>query len=142
MNLTCACCGGSAPAKKQWWNRDTGYGCCPRCFQEHAVRDGIASAVNLYGEPGIHNSYERGDPESVQQPTCLSGLRGWRARVRSIYSDADDMKRYDAVYSIAKRLGYESAEALWFDNPLIEGSVRPDDLRVVKRGEAHAKANG
>jgi hypothetical protein len=32
-NLTCCCCGASAPAKEQWWNRDTGYGLCGICAQ-------------------------------------------------------------------------------------------------------------
>jgi len=31
IHLTCACCGGPAPALKQWWNRDTGYGLCGTC---------------------------------------------------------------------------------------------------------------
>ena len=29
--LACSCCGAYAPALKQWHNRDTGYGLCPKC---------------------------------------------------------------------------------------------------------------
>lgn len=56
MILRCACCGGYAPSKRQWFNRDTGYGVCPRCFAEAVKREGEAVAVDHYGKPGIHHS--------------------------------------------------------------------------------------
>ncbi len=56
MILICACCAGHAPARRQWWNRDTGYGVCPRCFQAAVARDGEAEAIRTYGKPGVHHS--------------------------------------------------------------------------------------
>jgi hypothetical protein len=55
--LRCSCCGDTAPAHKQWANRDTGYGCCARCFTEIFVaKYGMEEAVWLHGKPGIHHS--------------------------------------------------------------------------------------
>lgn len=66
MNLICSSCLHYAPAKKQWWNQDTGYGICARCFQSvvaHETKvlgqdEGLAYAIQSYGKPGIHHSLE------------------------------------------------------------------------------------
>ena len=44
--LTCACCGERARGR-QWWNRDTGYGVCSRCFRASFLRDGREEAERL-----------------------------------------------------------------------------------------------
>ena len=54
--LDCACCGGVAPAYKQWHNRDAGYGVCKSCFDEQVNRYGVDYAVDLYGHENIHHS--------------------------------------------------------------------------------------
>jgi len=54
LNLRCACCGGSAPAEKQWYNRDTGFGCCAKCFMWSVEREGMNQSINYYGKPGVH----------------------------------------------------------------------------------------
>jgi hypothetical protein len=52
-NLTCCCCTG--PAKgRQWYNRDTGYGLCPKCAQWIATKESPEQMRENYGEPGIH----------------------------------------------------------------------------------------
>lgn len=56
LAFDCACCGGYAPAYAQWWNRDEGYGCCPKCFRESVAEEGMDRAVECYGKPGIHHS--------------------------------------------------------------------------------------
>ena len=53
MNLICACCGEKAPAKKQWWNRDTGYGICPACFQRVSAREGREAALLEAVQPEV-----------------------------------------------------------------------------------------
>lgn len=58
MNLICAVCGGHAPSHKQWWNRDTGYGVCARCFTWVSEREGEAQARECYGVPGVHHSID------------------------------------------------------------------------------------
>ncbi len=64
MNLICACCGGIAPSKKQWWNRDTGCGVCANCFRsviEHefsTFKNAEAIDYALNGKPGLHHSLD------------------------------------------------------------------------------------
>ncbi len=67
MQLICASCSGLAPAKKQWFNQDTGYGICPRCWskvlgRELIVRgpiEGLTWALKCYGLPGKHHSTDQ-----------------------------------------------------------------------------------
>lgn len=66
MILICACCGGEAPSRKQWFNQDTGYGICARCFTrdvEHEKNvlgntDALKCALKCYGRPGVHHSVD------------------------------------------------------------------------------------
>jgi hypothetical protein len=53
--LTCACCGEYTKGR-QWWNRDTGYGVCPSCYQDEVKRNGSIVAIDCYGKPGVHHS--------------------------------------------------------------------------------------
>lgn len=59
----------------------------------------------------------------------------WKARVRDTYSTLEELEAYDETYGIVKRLGYRSARGLWDANPVIGGSVYPEDLRVMRKGE-------
>lgn len=56
MRLTCCVCGASAPAHKQWWNRDRGFGLCGRCAAWLKTRrDYNAEEFRQnYGDEGIH----------------------------------------------------------------------------------------
>ncbi len=53
--LICGCCGERAPALKQHWNQDTGYGLCPRCvpFILNNPRAGLEE-LKGYGTPGYN----------------------------------------------------------------------------------------
>jgi len=67
----------------------------------------------------------------MKQVTCKSGIKGSRERLSSGYKDFEEFKCYSDIYCIAERLGYDSPEDAWKDNPVIESSVIPSDLRVV-----------
>ena len=56
ITLECCCCGQPAPAFKQWWNRDTGYGICATCFRRITTKEGCVEALHRYGHPGVHHS--------------------------------------------------------------------------------------
>jgi hypothetical protein len=56
FDLVCAVCGGPAPARKQWWNRDTGFGVCPGCFVLVTEKQGLEEAVLCFGHPDVHHS--------------------------------------------------------------------------------------
>lgn len=49
-NLVCCCCGDRCRGR-QWWNRDTGFGVCVRCWQQNPDE-------RLYGKPGVHHSID------------------------------------------------------------------------------------
>lgn len=52
--LTCCVCGASAGDWKQHWDRDTGYGICPRCAAEQAARETAEELASLYGQAGVN----------------------------------------------------------------------------------------
>ena len=56
MKLACCCCGDLALAKKQWWNRDTGYGLCGRCAKALQARKGYDAEefISCYGHEGVN----------------------------------------------------------------------------------------
>lgn len=53
IGLTCSCCGGPARGR-QWWNRDAGYGLCPKCAEWIATREPASEIRSSYGVAGYH----------------------------------------------------------------------------------------
>ena len=51
--LACSCCGAYAPAIKQWHNRDTGYGLCPKCANWLKTKE-PETMESYYGVEGVH----------------------------------------------------------------------------------------
>ena len=51
--LSCSCCLGDAPALKQWWNRDAGYGLCGKCAARFHDEGG-PEFERSYGLEGVH----------------------------------------------------------------------------------------
>lgn len=68
MNRICAVCGRNAPSRRQWWNQDTGYSVCPRCFAAEVKRSGQTNAEWCYGKPGLHHSIETKAPKTGTKP--------------------------------------------------------------------------
>jgi len=62
---------------------------------------------------------------------CKSGVKGWQAKLRSVYNTFEEFEQYNNIYSIAKRIGYKSVERAWKDNPTIQGSINPSDLTKI-----------
>lgn len=64
---------------------------------------------------------------------CKSGLTGWQCRLQDNYEgNYEEFEAYSNMYGIAKRLGFRSNKKAWEANPIIQGSVEPSDLCVVK----------
>jgi len=63
--------------------------------------------------------------------TCKSGIKGWQARVQEVYDSYEEMLAYNMNFGISQRLGFKTTKAAWETNPLIQGSVNPEDFRVV-----------
>ena len=51
--LSCCCCG-ARTLGRQWHNRDTGYGICPKCVKWIAVKWPNEDLRSLYGVEGVH----------------------------------------------------------------------------------------
>jgi hypothetical protein len=75
----------------------------------------------------------------IKRVICKSGIEGWQARVRDNWENFESLLAASEVYGIAGRLGYESAADLWEDNPIVQGSTEPSDLRIVL--DKYNKAN-
>ena len=65
----------------------------------------------------------------VYSVRCKSGLTGWRIRLRNNYKSYEEWVDWSELRGLASRLGYESEEAAWKANPVVEGSVNPSDFR-------------
>jgi hypothetical protein len=62
---------------------------------------------------------------------CKSGVTGWQARLQSNYHRSfKTFERYCEMYGLHSRLGFKSARRAWNANPIIQGSVVPDDFCV------------
>jgi hypothetical protein len=55
----------------------------------------------------------------------------WQSKVREVYSSLDELRAYDDMYCISKRCGFTSPQKLWKHNPLIGGSVNPEDFGLA-----------
>lgn len=61
----------------------------------------------------------------------VSGIWGWRSRLRAQYASREEFACYDDAHNLAERLGYTSPGDAWNANPVIEGSTNPSDYRKV-----------
>lgn len=62
---------------------------------------------------------------------CRSGLRGWQARLRDVYSTFTEFADYCFIYNNHARLGFSSPDEAWEANPVVQGSVNPADYRRI-----------
>lgn len=68
----------------------------------------------------------------MRKVKCLSGIRGWRGRLRENYSHFEEFQSYSTTNGLHLRLGYHTPEKAWEANPEIEGSVNPSDYRRIR----------
>jgi len=66
----------------------------------------------------------------MKRITCKSGIKGWQCRLRKNYIDYEEFKQYDNIYGLIHRLGFSTSKKAWAKNPIIEGSINPDDFRL------------
>jgi hypothetical protein len=54
--LSCCVCGEVAPARRQWWNRDQGFGLCGACAVQLQRRPDYDADEfrECYGDEGVH----------------------------------------------------------------------------------------
>ena len=62
-------------------------------------------------------------------------VKGWQEKLQKNWNTFEQFAAASDIYGIAKRLGYKSNETAWKANPMVEGSVYPEDLRKVPKKE-------
>jgi len=62
--------------------------------------------------------------------TKLMSAFGWHDTLHNVYSDFDEFEAYSEMYGLHRRLGYNTPEEAWEDNPHIKGSVKPEDYGI------------
>ena len=63
----------------------------------------------------------------------------WKDKLQNVYSSLEEWEQFEEIYNLAKRLGYDSAQEAWDDNPMIQGSVNPSDYRKVTERKMNLK---
>lgn len=56
----------------------------------------------------------------------------WRDKLQNIYTTINEFRGYNNLYGLVERLGFKDAQEAWEANPIIQGSVNPEDYKVVK----------
>lgn len=64
----------------------------------------------------------------IRHRSKITGLDCWVARLRSNWKDEADFTAFSDTYGLAKRLGHDTAEDAWLDDPWIHGSTDPRDF--------------
>jgi len=62
---------------------------------------------------------------------CKSGIQGWQCRLQKNYADFEEFEQYAELRDLHTRIGYATPKDAWLANPLIQGSVIPDDFCKV-----------
>lgn len=69
----------------------------------------------------------------LKRVKCQSGIMGTQCKLRDNYDgDAVVWEMASELYGLHTKLGYETPELAWADNPTIQVSVNPSDFRKVK----------
>lgn len=85
------------------------------------------------------DSMGKGGKTKGRQVRLKSGAKGTREKLQNRYSDLEEFTSYSETYSIHSRLGYDTPEEAWEDNPMIESGTNPSDLRNVSKPELMEK---
>lgn len=67
----------------------------------------------------------------MKQVRCRSGIKGWQAKLRDVYSNFSEFADYCFIYNNHVRLGFATPDEAWAANPVVQGSVLPSDYRRV-----------
>ena len=56
----------------------------------------------------------------------------WQGRLQKQYENFEEFEQFDEFYGLAEKLGYDSAKEAWEANPVVSGSVNPEDYHKVR----------
>lgn len=63
----------------------------------------------------------------------------WKARLRRVYDNVEELSAYNNVYNVCARLGFASPAEAWAANPMLRGSVDHRDFSVVRESVQRRK---
>jgi hypothetical protein len=89
----------------------------------------IGKKTGWFRKAQVHTE---GIADTAKEVICDSGKKGWQDKLQNIYSSLEELISYNEIYGICKRLGYEDPAKCWEDNPTIQGSIDPSDLKKVE----------
>ena len=68
----------------------------------------------------------------MEQVKCKSGILGWQCKLQENYDNSfEQFQDWCETHNIHTRLGYKTPESAWKNNPTIQGSTEPSDLRKI-----------
>lgn len=69
----------------------------------------------------------------TKQVKTKSGITGWQGRLQDQYDSLKSFIGYDETYALAAKLGFLTPTEAWDANPIVQGSVIPEDYcRVLE----------
>jgi hypothetical protein len=68
----------------------------------------------------------------MKRVKCKSGIEGWQMRLKRVYvGNYAEWVHYAELRDLHTRLGYATPEEAWLANPVVQGSVIPEDYCKV-----------
>jgi len=68
----------------------------------------------------------------MKRVKCKSGIEGWQMRLKMVYvGNYDEWVHYAELRGLHLKLGYATPKEAWLANPMVQGSVNPDDYCKV-----------
>ena len=99
----------------------------------HPKKQWLLTAIDP--EDGQTKDFALQDCNFAVKKKKIQTRKNWIARVRDVYTSPEELEGYDTIHNIARRCGFKSARSLWRANPLIGGSVNPEDFGRVSVDE-------
>jgi hypothetical protein len=103
-----------------------------KAFRAKKAYDVNVELAELDGEEYIHTATEskqfRGRNLNKGRDIQFRSLNEmWSGPLQNEYSDFEEFERYDEMYNLSHRLGFDSAQEAWDANPNVKGSTDPNE---------------
>jgi hypothetical protein len=78
--------------------------------------------------------------EVVEQELESKGIsKMWQGILQKNYASFEEFEVYARNYRLHERLGFKTIKGAWRSNPMVQGSVNPEDFKRVKKPVAIRK---
>jgi hypothetical protein len=83
--------------------------------------------INIFND----RNYVVSVPKSFLSTPYKKSVNVWNSRLHHTYSSFEEWESYSETYGLAFRLGYDTAQEAWDENPMVQGSTNPSDFKKV-----------